>query len=121
MSAMTMPALRRLVTLASGLFALAGTSLLLAGPASADVPEGWPDSPAVEPLNAILVLVGIPVLLFVGILIAVYLPALIRGERVAPGAPSVEDQWLGGPRASLGELAGPDTADSAAGGASGRW
>ena len=62
-----------------------------------------------------------PLLLAVLITLAVYVPALIRGERVAPGEPSVEDQWFGGPRKGTSELAGPDTDESKAGGASGRW
>jgi hypothetical protein len=53
--------------------------------------------------------------------VAVYVPALVRGERLAPGAPLVENQWLGGPRRSAGELAAPDSDSSEAGGASGRW
>ena len=68
-----------------------------------------------------LLAVGIPLLLFVVIAVAVYVPALIRGERIAPGAPAVENQWLGGPRKTAGELAAPDTESSEAGGASGRW
>ena len=66
-------------------------------------------------------LAGVPLLLFVLIVLAVYLPALVRGERVKPGAPAVEDQWFGGPRKGTAELAGPDNEDSQAGGASARW
>ncbi len=65
--------------------------------------------------------VGIPVLLFVVIALLAYLPALIRGEDVTPGGATVEDQWLGGPRAAAGELAAPDGATSEAGGAGARW
>jgi hypothetical protein len=93
----------------------------LAGPASADVPEGWSNPPSVSTLHAVLVLGGIPLLLFLLIALAVYVPALVRGERVKPGAPTVEDQWFGGPRKGTSELAGPDTEESKAGGASGRW
>lgn len=81
---MTTHAVRRLVTVAAGLLALTGTTLLFAGPASADVPEGWPDNPSVDPLHAILVLAGIPVLLFLAILVAVYVPALVRAEQPDP-------------------------------------
>ena len=45
-----------------------------------------------------LLLVGIPLLLFLVITLAVYVPSLVRGESIAPGAPAVENQWLGGPR-----------------------
>lgn len=118
---MTPLAARRLVTAVSGLAALAATSVLLAGPASADVPEGWPVNDPINPLHVIGVLVAIPVLLFVVISLAVYLPALIRGEDVTPGGATVEDQWLGGPRKSAGELAAPSTEPSDAGGAGARW
>lgn len=114
-------ALRRsTLVLVTGLTSL-GLSLALASPASADVAEGWPQAESVDMLNAVLLLAGVPLLLFVVIAGAVYVPALVRGERIAPGAPHVENQWLGGPRKSAGELAGPDTATSEAGGASGRW
>lgn len=93
----------------------------LAGPASADVPEGWSNPARVSTLHALLVLGGIPILLFLLITLAVYVPGLVRGERVKPGAPTVEDQWFGGPRKGTSELAGPDTDESKAGGASGRW
>lgn len=94
----------------------------LAAPANADVPVGWSDHR--EPfnmLNAILILGGIPVLIFVAIVLAVYIPPLVRGERVAPGAPALENQWLGGPRQGAAELAGPEAEESEAGGASARW
>ena len=93
----------------------------LAGPANADVPENWADPYDVSGLHTLLIFVGIPGLLFVLIALAVYLPSLLRGERIKPGAPAVEDQWDGGPRKGTSELAGPDTEESKAGGASGRW
>ena len=72
-------------------------------------------------VHALLVLVGIPLLLFIGITVAVYVPSLIRGERIAPGQPPVENQWLGGPRTGTAELKGRESEDADAGGASGRW
>ena len=91
-----------------------------------DVPVGWSDPDDVDMLQAVLLLGGVPLLLFVGITLAVYVPSLVRGEPIAPGAPAVENQWLGGPRTSVGELAGPGAAatdhhDPDSGGASGRW
>ena len=80
-----------------------------------------PETPRETRLARILVLVGVPVLLFVVIVALVYVPALIRGEDVKPGGTAPEDQWLGGPRRAPGELAGPDTDTSAAGGAGARW
>ena len=111
---------RRAAVAATAASALA-LPLLIAAPAAAEVPEGWSDPDAVSPLHALLVLGAIPLGLFVLIVLAVYVPALARGERLAPGAPSIENQWLGGPRKSAGELAGPDTEESRAGGASARW
>ena len=116
-----MTALRRLLTLVVAGLWLAAASLVLAGPASADVPEGWSDPDDVDTLQALLVLAGIPLLLFVGITFLVYAPSVIRGERIAPGHPTTENQWLGGPRKGPDQLAAPDSEDSQAGGASGRW
>ena len=100
-------------------------SLLVAGPASADVPEGWSDPEQVPVLNALLILVGLPLLLILLITAAVYLPAMARGERVAPGAAPVANQWFGGPREGTRELesgAGREQAHEAeTGGAGGRW
>ena len=86
-----------------------------------DVPVGWPEAPDVNMVHALLLLVGIPLLLFVLITAAVYVPAMVRGERVAPGQAPVESQWLGGPRTGTAELKGPESEDVEAGGASGRW
>jgi hypothetical protein len=90
-----------------------------------DVPVGWSDPKDVDMVHALLVLGGIPLLLFVAILTAVYLPAVIRGERIAPGQPPVENQWIGGPRKGVAELSSSTTPASddqdSTGGASGRW
>ncbi len=114
-------AIRRIVVLAGSATVVAALVLVSAAPAGAEVPEGWDTPEAVDKLGMILLLGGLPLLLAVVIAAAVYVPALARGERVAPGAAQIENQWLGGPRKAAGELAGPDSADSQAGGASGRW
>jgi hypothetical protein len=104
---------------------LVGLSLLVAGPASAKVPEGWSDPPQVPIQEVLVILVVIPLVLIALITAAVYIPALVRGERVSPGAPPVENQWFGGPRGGTRELeAGSDRDETAAretGGAGGRW
>lgn len=102
---------------------LAGSAALVAvaGPASADVAEGWSQPDDVDAWHALLVLGGIPLALGLLITALVYVPALVRGERVAPNAPAVENQWIGGPRRTTAELAGPDGDESQAGGASARW
>ena len=99
----------------------AATLATLAAPAHADVPEGWSDPDAVDPLQALLVLLGAPLLLFVLIIVAVYIPAMKRGERLLPDHGAGEPQWIGGPRQGTRELPAPDDADSRAGGASGSW
>jgi hypothetical protein len=116
----TASVVRRLLTAGTGLAAVVVTSVALAAPASAEPAEGWPATEPIDGLQALLLLGGIPVLLFVVIVVATYLPALVRGESITPGGSSVEDQWLGG-RRPAGQLAAPDDETSAAGGASGRW
>src|SRR3954469_10246843 len=88
-----------------------------------DVPVGWggDQDTDVNMVHALLILVGIPLLLSLLIAAAVYVPAMVRGERVAPGQAPVENQWLGGPRTGTAELKGPESEDAEAGGASGRW
>ena len=103
-----------------------GLSLLVAGPASAKVPEGWSDPPPVPVLQALLIFAGIPLLLILLISAAVYVPAMVRGERVAPGAAPVHDQWFGGPRGGAREIEsgagrGDQARESETGGAGGRW
>ncbi|MDN4172663.1 hypothetical protein QWY28_06905 [Nocardioides sp. SOB77] len=112
---------RRAAALLTGLSVVLTSGVVLAAPASADVPEGWSDPDPVNTLHALLLLGGVPLLLFVLIALAVYVPALARGERVAPGTATPENQWIGGPRKSTAELAGPDGEQSQAGGASARW
>lgn len=109
--------IRRTAALAAGVVLMAGVS----APASADVPEGWSDPDPVSALHALLLLGGVPLLLFTLIFLAVYLPSLLRGERVTPSGTAADDQWFGGPRKGTAELAGPDNGDSKAGGASARW
>jgi hypothetical protein len=104
-----------------------GLSLLVAGPASAKVPEGWSTDPEQISIQQVLVvLVVIPLVLIALITAAVYVPALVRGERIAPGAAPVEDQWFGGPRGGVRELEsgagrGEQEAQGETGGAGGRW
>jgi hypothetical protein len=86
-----------------------------------DVPVGWSNPSDVNMVHTLLVFVGIPLLLFIAITVAVYIPSLLRGERITPGQPPVENQWLGGPRTGTAELKGRESEDADAGGASGRW
>lgn len=103
------------------------TSLLLAyaGPAAADVPDGWSDPPPVPVLHDVLLLLGIPVLITLGIFAAIYLPGIVRGETVAPAGARADDQWFGGRRDTAELQAAPTGAEAEAdretGGASGSW
>lgn len=94
---------------------------LVATPAYADVPEGWSEPDAVDRLNALLLLGGGPLLLFVLIALAVYVPSMVRGERLLPDHGGGEAQWLGGPRTGAHELEAADPDESRTGGASGSW
>jgi hypothetical protein len=103
---------------------IAGGILLAAGgPAGADKPEFWGGDPpeAVDPWHAVLLLVGVPLLLFLVITALVVLPGVVRGERFTPGGQATADQWFGGPSSGTAELPAPDNEESKAGGASGRW
>lgn len=104
----------------------AALPLLLAGPASAEVPEGWSDPEEVSVLQLLVVTLGIPAVLFLLIAAAVLVPALAKGEKLLPnnGTP---DQWFGGPGRPTGELgsgsaaAGGTREIGRTGGASGTW
>jgi hypothetical protein len=71
-------------------------------------------------LHFLLLFVGLPILITVGILLAVYLPSVVRGESVAPAGARASDQWLGGRRETTPELESADP-DHDTGGAGGRW
>ena len=102
---------------------LMGAALVLVagGPAGADVPEGWSNPSDVDPVEAVLLLVGVPLLLFLVITALVVIPGVIKGERFTPGGQATEDQWFGGPSKGTAALPAPDNEESKAGGASGRW
>jgi hypothetical protein len=101
-----------------------------AGPASADIPDGWSNPPSVNVIRFLLLFVGIPLLITLGIVAAVYLPGVVRGESVAPAGVRADDQWFGG-RRDAAELeaasrSGRDRAvvedeDHDTGGAGGSW
>jgi hypothetical protein len=102
---------------------LAGAALVVAagGPAGADVPEGWSNPSDVDPVEAVLLFVGVPLLLFLVITALVVIPGVIKGERFTPGGQATQDQWFGGPSKGTAALPAPDNDESKAGGASGRW
>lgn len=98
-----------------------GSVLLAASPASANVPEGWSNPDDVDPLEFLAILVGIPALCALVIILAVIAPGLARGEKFTHSNAAPDAEWFGGPRSGTEELPAPDTAESKAGGASGRW
>jgi len=106
-----------------GVLAVAITlPLTYAAAASADVPEGWPEPIDVSFMHTLLVLVGIPVLVFVLLALAVYLPLVVRGESIAPAGARPDDEWFGGRRDAEKALQASQvgTTDET-GGASGSW
>jgi hypothetical protein len=122
----TSQALRRAALLVGSATVLV---LAYAGPAAADIPDGWSQPQPVPVLHFLLLFVGIPLLITIGIFLAIYLPGVVRGETVAPAGARAGDQWLGGRRdtAQL-EAAAPKPADGDAtgddrgtGGAGGTW
>lgn len=113
-------ALRRLTAVAGTLALTALGAVLLAAPASADVPVGWSDPDPVDPLHVVLVGAGLPLLGLLILAAAVYGPPLARGETLVQHGLASEAAWLGGPESKTRELpSGEDAPDS--GGASGRW
>jgi hypothetical protein len=95
---------------------------LLAAPAHADVAEGWSSYEDPSWLHMLALLVGAPAVLFALIALAVYLPALVRGEDVSPRTTEVDDQWFGGRRDGAKELtADEESAAHETGGARGTW
>jgi hypothetical protein len=99
-----------------------------AGPAAADIPDGWSNPAPVPVLHFLLLFIGIPLLITIGILLAVYLPGVVRGESVAPAGARADDQWFGGRRdtAQLESASTPAAGDEAGGesgtgGAGGTW
>src|SRR5688572_28119003 len=80
---------------------------VLAVPARADVPAGWggeTEHNTPDALHALGVYLGAPLLLVVLIALAVYLPAMVRGEKLLPDHSGGEPQWIGGPRQGVAEL-----------------
>jgi hypothetical protein len=97
-------------------------TLTFTGAASADVPEGWSNPDPVSFMHTLLVLVGVPLLVLVLITLAVYVPAVVRGENVTPAGARADNEWFGGRRDTGKALEAGASADSDdTGGASGTW
>jgi hypothetical protein len=74
---------RRALTLGA---ALAAVTAAVAGPAAADVPEGWSNPCHVNPLHFIALILFIPVGIALVISFVVLLPGVLRGEGLLPKA-----------------------------------
>ncbi|MGL5809291.1 MAG: hypothetical protein ACRCYQ_05040 [Nocardioides sp.] len=61
-----------------------------AGAASADVPDGWSDPPAVSGLDMLWILLGAPMLVYLTVAVLAYLPGVVKGERNA----EKRDTWF---------------------------
>lgn len=99
---------------------LVAATVVLAGPATADVPEGWSDPDPMSWGHLLVLILAIPVGLALVITVLAALPSLVKGEGLT-GGQHESGQWIGGPRKGTAELAAPDDEHSEAGGARGRW
>ncbi|HEX6148731.1 hypothetical protein [Nocardioides sp.] len=118
---MTTSQIRTLTRRAAVVLTAALLPLIAAGPAGAEVPEGWSDPEPVSFLSMLVLLGAIPLAITLVLALGVYGPALARGENVAPGD-DTPDQWFGGPRhRDELEAAGGDEKAVTTGGGSGRW
>jgi hypothetical protein len=111
------PHLRRFTRAAA--LALVVALPMVATPSFAQVPENWSHPDPVDGLEAILVLGGIPLLLFVVITLLVMAPSLAKGERTAQDIG--DGDWFGGPGKATNELESASSEPSETGGASGSW
>ncbi|HET7689605.1 MAG TPA: hypothetical protein VFK41_04455 [Nocardioidaceae bacterium] len=98
--------------------------LVTAGPALAERPgsDAWPTPDNDSTLQTLLVLGGIPFLLFVGIWVLAALPSMLKGQKYdAAVAFRDNPEWFGGPR--RGVDAAPDDASEpqGRGGTSAQW
>ncbi len=120
---MTTSQIRTLTRRTAVVLAAALLPLFAAGPAGAEIPEGWSNPEPVSLLSVLVVIAAIPLGIALLITLGVYGPALARGEHVAPGS-DTPDQWFGGPRQPAELEAGGDArteAPSTTGGGSGTW
>lgn len=98
----------------------------LAAPALAAPPEAWEEPDNGPLLDDLLFLLGVPLLVFVLLTLAVYLPSMMRRRESEPALAFRESpEWFGGPRKGVDAAGGSHRADSGQpsdkGGASAQW
>ena len=86
--------LRRAGLLGASATAAVVASVATAGPASAEVPNGWPIAEDMTASGLLLVILLIPVILVVIISLLVLLPGVLRGEGLLPKPHKAEDDNL---------------------------
>ena len=86
--------LRRAGILGASASAAVVASVATAGPASADVPAGWPVADHMSASSLLLLILIIPVVLMLVISLLVLLPGVLRGEGLLPKAHKGEDDNL---------------------------
>ncbi|MEU4454638.1 hypothetical protein AB0F44_25120 [Nocardioides sp. NPDC023903] len=86
--------LRRAGLLGASASAAVVASVATAGPASAEVPNGWPVAEDMTASGLLLLILLIPVILMVIISLLVLLPGVFRGEGLLPKAHKDEDDNL---------------------------
>jgi len=86
--------LRRAGLLGASASAAVVASVATAGPASAEVPNGWPVADEMTASGLLLLILLIPVILTVVISLLVLLPGVFRGEGLLPKPHKDEDDNL---------------------------
>jgi hypothetical protein len=110
----------------------ADASLAHAGRWLADTPSTWENPAPMSTLHALLLFVGVPAALFVGIALLAMAPSIIKGPRYRPGEEwNAQPEWFGAPDvvkaaspAQLDASSGTkdeDDSKQGAGGASAGW
>ncbi|MEP9383987.1 hypothetical protein [Nocardioides sp. KR10-350] len=75
---------RRAAAVAAGTTAVVASSTVLAGPASAGVPQGWAPHEDMNAVHFLTIILFIPIVVAAVISLLVLLPGIIRGEGLLP-------------------------------------
>lgn len=95
-----------------------GTSMLAAGPAAAQPPNGWEVADHQSAMHYLALLVIFPLGIAAVLALLVYLPSMIKGRSTDLVLASDHRDWFGGPREASPAA---DSGVSETGGASARW